>query len=105
MLYNTSLIVTLALSLLPYARAIPVEPIPDAKIGGICAFGSAGVAGCKLDGSGLLYACDYGDVSFLNNKAYNTWANYEYLKYSVPLILGQRVSSRRFLIRRIALLK
>jgi hypothetical protein len=70
MLRNTSLILTLALSLFPYARAVAV-PAPETEILGACALSSGGLAGCKLDGSGLIYGCDEGYVSSLENTICN----------------------------------
>lgn len=62
MLYPISPMLIVALGLCVQARAYAM-PAADAHVQGICAISSAGAPGCKLDGSGLQYACDYGIVS------------------------------------------
>lgn len=62
MLYPILPMLIIALSLCVRARAYAM-PAADAHVQGICAISSAGAPGCKLDGSGLQYACDYGIVS------------------------------------------
>ncbi len=66
MLYSSSKILTLALSFITYARAVAV-PAPESQIFGACGISSGDVFGCELDGSGLIYGCDYGSVSSLEN--------------------------------------
>jgi len=65
MLYPISPMLIIALGLCVQARAYAM-PAADAHVQGICAISSAGAPGCKLDGSGLQYACDYGIVSISN---------------------------------------
>jgi hypothetical protein len=64
MLSNISLILALTLSLLSYVKATPV-PAAEAVVTGLCVEN-----GCKLDTNGLVFGCNYGNVSFLTHPTF-----------------------------------